>query len=290
MFGLIATSTVVWLVEVGLFQHETPCTAGSTGCPTVYGYDAPLQDGHPVGGALLLGGFLIPAAWFGWRRLAPPLTVGASLALGPTLLAWWTAPRGDNDGLWTLVFWQLPALGGLAAVVSSLADRVGATRRGRRSAVEAELTVARPADRIAALVIDVSVVGAVMLVPLTALSHTKLELVAGVVGVVGATLYLAVPLAWRGHTLGQFLVGVSVLDAHSQVPPSLVRSIARSLIVVLEVMALPTLILALPAVAELLTLSGSGRTLTDRLMGTSVVSQQSRPGEPSVIDRRRVAP
>lgn len=78
----------------------------------------------------MLGGFAAPAMWIGWRCLVPPVTAGASLALGPTVLAWWTAPRGDNDGLWTLVFWFLPVLGGLAATVAAVAERVGTPDHG----------------------------------------------------------------------------------------------------------------------------------------------------------------
>ncbi len=100
----------------------------------MYGYDAPLPDEHVAGIVLLLAGFAVPALWVGWRRLAPPLTTGASLAVGPTVLAWWTAPRGDNDGLWALVFWFLPVLGGLAAVLAAVAERVGTARAGHNAA------------------------------------------------------------------------------------------------------------------------------------------------------------
>jgi hypothetical protein len=105
---LALVSTTVWLVYVGLYQRETPC-GGRARCPTLYGYDAPLPDEHVGGVLLLLAGFALPAAGVGWRRIVPPLAAGAALALGPTLLAWWTAPRGDNDGLWAFIFWFLPA-------------------------------------------------------------------------------------------------------------------------------------------------------------------------------------
>ena len=132
---LLLASTTVWLVYVGLYQHETPCQGEATGCPTIYGYDAPLPDGHIAGTVLLLAGFVVPALLVGWHRLAPALTTGASLALGPTVLAWWTAPRGDNDGLFPLIdqrfwhiFWYLPVLGSLAAVAAAVAERVGTAR------------------------------------------------------------------------------------------------------------------------------------------------------------------
>ncbi len=278
--ALLVTSTAVWLIFAGLFQHETPCDGKTTGCPTVYGYDAPLPDEHVAGIVLLLVGFVLPAAWVGGRRLAPPVTAGASLALGPTVLAWWTAPRGDNDGLWGLVFWFLPALGGLAAVVAAVAERVGATRTPGPVG-EAELMTAKPSDRLAALAIDVAVAGAVMVVPLTTLSHQNREVVAGILGVGFATLYLAVPLAWKGRTFGQSLVGVFVLDASTGRPVSAARALLRSLVVVVEIAAVPTLILAIPALAEWVSLAGSGRTLTDRLLGTVAVSER-RSAEPAL--------
>lgn len=272
---LLVASMATWLVVVGLYQHETPCDGRSTGCPTVYGYDAPLPDESAVGVLLLLAGFVVPAAWVGWRRLAPPLTAGAALAVGPTALAWWTAPRGDNDGLWVLILWFLPALGGLAGILAAVAARVGATRRSRRAGEAQPLTAATPSDRLAALMIDVAVTGAVLVVPLTTLSHQGLEVVAGIVGVVLSALYLAVPLAWKGRTLGQSLVGVSVLDASTGRPVSAVRALLRSLVVVVEIAAAPTLILALPALAECAWLLMSGRTLTDRLFGTVAVSARA---------------
>lgn len=268
---LVVASTTVWLVYVGLYQHETPCNGQTTGCPTVYGYDAPLPDEHIAGILLLLAGFAVPALWVGWRRLAPPLTTGASLALGPTLLAWWTAPRGDNDGLWALIFLFLPALGGLAVVVAAVAQSVGRARAGH-DAPERELTNALPSDRLSALAIDLAIAGAALVVPLTALSHANLEVVAAVLGVTAATAYLAAPLVWKGRTLGQSLVGLFVLDSTTGQPVSAVRAVLRSVVVVLEVAAVPTVILAIPALAEVVALAGSGRTVTDRLLGTVVLS------------------
>jgi hypothetical protein len=173
------------------------------------------------------------------------------------------------------VFWFLPAVGGLAAVVTAVAERVGAARRETSELTEhEEITAARLADRLAGVAIDVAVAGAVLVVPLTALSHAKLEVLAALVGITVATAYLAVPLARRGHTFGQSLVGLSVLDARTGARLPLPRASLRSLIVVLEIVGVPTFVLALPALAELLALSGSGRTFTDRVLGTSVVSSR----------------
>lgn len=275
--ALLVTSTVVWLVYAGLYQHETPCNGKATGCPTVYGYDAPLPDEHIAGILLLLAGFVAPAVWVGWRRLVPPFTTGASLALGPTVLAWWTAPRGDNDGLWALVFWFLPLLGVLAAGVAAVAESVGAARGGQHSGAHG-LAPALPSDRLTALALDVAIAVGVMVVPLTALSHAHLEVVAGGLGVVATTAFLAVPVARNGRTLGQSLVSLNVLDATTHRPIPAGRALLRSLVVVLEVAAFPTLVLAIPAVIDWVSLVGSGRTVTDRVFRTVVLSGR-RPAE-----------
>ena len=87
---------------------------------------------------------------------------------------------------------------------------------------------ASPSDRLAALAIDVAIIVAVLVVPLTALSNAKLEVEAVVLGVAMATAYLAVPLAWKGRTLGQSLIGLFVLDYETGRPVSLVRAAFRS--------------------------------------------------------------
>lgn len=271
--GLVLVSTLVWLVYVGLYQHETPCDGRATRCPTIYGYDAPLPDQHLAGNLLLVAGFVVPAAFAGWRGGVPPLAAGAALALGPTVLAWWTAPRGDNDGLWALVFWFLPLLGFLAAGLVAVAALIAAARR-RASSQHRTLVVATAPERLAAIAIDVTTLGAVLLAPLTALSHARLEIVAGVTGIVVATGYLGVPVAWKGRTLGQSLVGLVVVNEGTNQPVPIARALLRSLVVVLEVALVPTLVFAIPAVLELTTLSASGRTLTDRLLRTSVMSDR----------------
>lgn len=243
---------------------------------TVYGYAAPLSDEHPAGMALLLVGFALPAAWAGWRGLAPSLTVGAALAMGPTLLAFGTAPRGDNDGLWVLMLFLLPMLGVGAAIVAELAHRIATNRRRSRSEGGATNTSpASPSERLAALIIDVIIIGGLLVMPLTNLSHAKREVLALLIGVVGGVTYLAVPLAWKGATLGQSLVGLVTLGPQGR-RLSVPRAFLRSLIVVVELVGVPTFLLALPAIAELLAVSNSGRSLTDRLLGTSVVSSRQR--------------
>lgn len=127
-------------------------------------------------------------------------------------------------------------------------------------------------DRLAALAIDVAILTAALIVPLTSMSHAKLEVAAGVVGVAVATIYLAALTAVRGRTVGQALLGLAVVDARTLERVTPAQAFARSLIVVLELAATPTFVLALPALAELLSVSANGRSITDTVVGTSVVT------------------
>lgn len=271
--GLVLISTLVWLGVVGLYQHETPCNGRTEGCPTVYGYDAPLPDEHFAGMVLMLAGFAIPAVWVGARRSIPPATAAAALALGPTALAWWTAPRGDNDGLWVLIFWALPIFGGLAGIVAAVSERI-ITARARSAGGQLTLTAATMSDRLAALIVDIALIAVVLVVPLTWLSDAKLEVLAGVGGVAAAATYLGLAIAVKGHSIGQSLVGLLVVDARTKGRVPVVRALLRSVVVVIEVALVPTLTLAVFALIELMALGVSGVTLTDRLFRTSVLSER----------------
>lgn len=82
-----------------------------------------------------------PASWFPLMLLAPIVlgfvfsrawpVVPTGIVLPQFVLAPWTAPRGDNDGLWVLIFPTLAALFGYALVVAGASAWVG--RRLRRS-------------------------------------------------------------------------------------------------------------------------------------------------------------
>lgn len=78
-------------------------------------------------GAALVGGFLFP------RRAG---LIGMMLGLPSLLLSPWTAPRGDNDGLWILI---IPLLGvfmfvlvAVGAFGAWIRTRVGSTRETTR--------------------------------------------------------------------------------------------------------------------------------------------------------------
>lgn len=113
----------------------------------------------------------------------------------------------------------------------------------------------------------------VLVAPLTALSHDKQEVLAAVLGISVSASLLAVPLAWKGRTLGQALIGLQVVRSDGQ-PVSLARAYVRSLAVAIEVAAAPTVIFALPAVLELVSLATRGYTVTDQLLATAVVSDR----------------
>lgn len=146
------------------------------------------------------------------------------------------------------------------------------------------LTPAEPSDRLAALAIDVTIVGGALIVPLTAMSHAGQEVIAGIVGVGVATAYFAALVAGRGRTVGQSLLGLAVVDARTlrRVPPG--RALLRSLVVVLEVAGTPTLLLAAPAIAELVSTLHSGRSITDKVLKTSVVRRRAPPAKPVRLD------
>lgn len=146
----------------------------------------------------------------------------------------------------------------MTAIAGSVSSACTRNRGG------AQLVIAMPSERLAALTIDAGISLAVLVLPLTVLSDGGREVEAAVAGVVVATVYLALPLARRGRTVGQSLLGLTVLDEETGRPVSNLRAVLRSLIVVLEVVGIPTMIFAGPAVLEYLAASRSGRSLTDR--------------------------
>ena len=265
---------MAWLAYVGLYQHETPCPGSVGRCNTIYGYGAPVPDEHPLGIVLLVGTFSMAAAWTGLRRSARALEIGAALVVGPLILAGWTAPRGDNDGLWSLVFLLLPVAGGFAASIAAIAERIGDARHSVGGLPVGEVFEAPFSDRLAALGIDLAILFAILIVPLTALSRAKFEVIAALIGAGVSTMYLALTLTWRGRTPGQAAIGLFVLDATTFGPLSLTRALGRSLVVVLEVAAFPTFVFALPGVVDLFVLVRTGQTVTDRLIGAVVVSSR----------------
>lgn len=145
---------------------------------------------------------------------------------------------------------------------------------------------ARPSDRLAALVIDVLVIGGVLSFPMTAMSHAKHEVEAFAVGAGAATILLGSLTAWRGCSLGQSLLGLRVVDWITLERIGVLRAFLRSFIVVLEVAGAYTLVFGFSALLELIAVALSYRSLTDRLMGTSVVSTDRTVARPIALVER----
>lgn len=91
------------------------------------------------------GNPLVPPA-IGWTLLlvtplglgflsprTPTGLIGGALILGPIVVAWWTAPRGDGDGLWVLVYLYLFILGIVADVLARFGRKVRLRSSGPQS-------------------------------------------------------------------------------------------------------------------------------------------------------------
>ncbi len=83
---------------------------------------------------------------------------------------------------------------------------------------------------------------------------------------------MATLVALRRRTVGQSVLGLAVVDATTLDRVDLPRAIVGSAIIVTEVAAAATIILSVPAIAELVSVLTSGRSLADRLLRTSVVT------------------
>lgn len=82
---------------------------------------------------LIVSPWLIPVAALAlgyWTRTRPAL-VGALIVAFPLLLAGPTTPRGDGDGLWTLVFPILAFFGLVSMLTAALGSWAGTRRRGQ---------------------------------------------------------------------------------------------------------------------------------------------------------------
>lgn len=111
-----AAGTAGWLGYVALVPH-------TTGGDTVFG-SAPLTDEGLAPLVLYLVVSVIAVAAAGWRRVAPPATIGVAAVAGPTVLAFFTAPQGDGDGLWGLIFLYFVVLGYAFTALARFTERV----------------------------------------------------------------------------------------------------------------------------------------------------------------------
>lgn len=207
---------------------------------------------------------------------ALPLAVARTRVLrGVTLLLMTAATAitsvtvtASDDAQSGLALLWVPTFAIALAAVLWVGQTIAASRAGDRPAA----TAATFSDRLAALAVDVLIVEAALIVPLTALSHAKKEVAAVVVGVGAATSYFAGLVAARGHTVGQSLLGLTVVDAQTLRRPAPARAIVRSLVVVLEVAGVWMVVLSPPAIIESVSTLLTGRSVTDRILRTSVIT------------------
>ena len=179
-----------------------------------------------------------------------------------------------DDGQAGLAVLLVPLVAVPLGVVLWTGEVIAAHRRSRAGDADGGLMTAGLPERLAALFVDVAVAGAVLIAPLTMLSHAGMEVVAGLIGVVAGSVYLSGLLGPRGRTVGQSVLGLTVVDRATMAPLAPGRALLRGLVVALEVVAAPTLLVVVP-VAELLSVHGTGRSLTDRALGAAVVTAAS---------------
>lgn len=201
------------------------------------------------------------------RTLRTRLAVTAAMSAVAVVAAIQVTTIEDGQAGLAIVLVPMVALP-LAVVVW-----VGGAVVGRLRAKDAAGPVARarPSDRGAALIVDLLIIAAVEVVPLTMLSKAHAETAAAMIGVVLATVYTAAFVALAGRTPGHALLGLTVVDEATGelVPPA--RALSRSLVVVVESLAACTLLAPL-ALVEFVAVAISGRSLTDRLCRTAVVT------------------
>ena len=217
--------------------------------------------------------------WVGLPLLLLPLAATTSLAavLGGgavSALTVWTGALLTSDdsstaaiGLFTVPIAVAMGVGGVG-----IFDRI-VQRFAARSAM-ASLEPAGVGDRLASLALDAGALCVALGLPLQALSRRGEEVAAVVAGVLASTLYFATCVALRGRTLGQWLLGIEVVDADGGGRVPWPRAVLRGLALTIEALGTFLLYLAPLALADVL-LASSGRSLLDRLFGT-VVQSRSR--------------
>jgi|GEM_PF-4760129 len=128
-------------------------------------------------------------------------------------------------------------------------------------------------DRLAALFIDLVLACAVLVVPLTVLSHRGQEIAAAIGGVLAGIGYLAGMWLARGATVGQSLLRLRVAKATTGDTMGGVQAVGRALLLIVELMGTATLfLLPLTGVEIVLGVTKDGRTVVDRLTRTNVLA------------------
>jgi hypothetical protein len=187
----------------------------------------------------------------------------------------------SDDAQAGLAVLVVPMVGAPLALFTWIGESVAGRFAADRNRTGGSLLVAADLNtRMCALAVDVAVAGAFLYIPLTALSHADQEIAAVLVGLAAGTAYLGLPLVWRGQTLGQGLLDLHTVDAATGGFLPLGRALGRSLALALEVLGAATFILAIPAVADFVAVSATGRSLLDRLFRTAVLARRQSGRSP----------
>jgi hypothetical protein len=126
--------------EDGEVRKRVRCAvvAGAAGLGIWMATMGAVPDGEYASSArttLLWAAMIVAAGALGYALPGDSDLIALGLAGGPLLIAGWTAPRGDGDGLWVLFFPYLVFMGFVLALVAWLTGRLriwlAATARDR---------------------------------------------------------------------------------------------------------------------------------------------------------------
>jgi len=181
---------------------------------------------------------------------------------------------GSDEALRALVL-VYPAL--LACFIAWVLWLRGAVARRRlesqrSNGVDARKRRAALTDRVAALSIDATVLAVGLVTPSTVLSGAGLEVGALALALITATAYFTGPTHRGRGTIGQRALRLAVIDIGTGRPPTLLRSASRSFVIAVEMLLAVTIVLGVLMLAEVMSIATSGRSLTDKLLGTDVIA------------------
>lgn len=205
------------------------------------------------------------------RRVA---TAGAVVMTAVATYAGFAMAASD-DAQAGLAVLYVPMVGVPLAVLTWIGESLAGRRAADRARTGAPVLVTADLDsRLCALAIDVLAGVIVLYIPITVLAHAGHDIAATLVGLAAGTTYVGLPVALLGHSPGQGLLGLQTVDAATAASLPLGRALARSLVTALEVLGAFTLIFALPALADLVFASISGRSVLDRVFRTAVLARR----------------
>lgn len=131
-------------------------------------------------------------------------------------------------------------------------------------------------ERLGALLVDLVLATAVLVVPVTMLSHRGQEVIAGAIGLAAGIGYLSASWVLRGATVGQALLRLRVVGPGGM-RVGAVRAAVRAVLLIVEVLGAATLLLIpLTGIEIALAAASSGRTLVDRVTGTELLARSPR--------------